>query len=270
MSGGIDDGAGRAPRRTGGRARRNPVAPERRGIIAGSRKRLGMSGNDSKDRGAKAHKHRGPASCSQGLLAGRAPAGAQCAMPDSAVPRFRYNRSRVPRPPRRDPSRHADRRSQCRREGPDPRRGAAVHPALPRQDDHRQVRRQRHDRACAEGRFRPRRRDAEARRDEPGHRPRRRPADRRPAQEDGHRERVPPGHARDRRARDERRRNGAGRAEPGNRRPHQPARRQGRRPHRPGRRVHPRAQDAAEERRQAAARWWTSASSARSSASTRS
>ena len=187
-----------------------------------------------------------------------------------APPRFRYNRPGRPAPcPDLPPARrsHADRRRQRCRQGADPRRGAALHPALPRQDDHRQVRRQRDDRARAQGRLRARRRDAEARRHEPGHRPRRRTADRRPAEEDGHRERVPSGDARHRRARDERRRDGAGRAQPGDRRPHQSARRQGGRPDRPGRRVHPRAEDAAEKRHATAARWSTSASSARSSAS---
>ncbi len=51
--------------------------------------------------------------------------------------------------------------------------------------------------------------------------------------------------------RDERRRDGTGRVEPGDRRPHQPARRQGGRAHRAGRRVHPRPQDAAQVRNQA-------------------
>ena len=70
--------------------------------------------------------------------------------------------------------------------------------------------------------------------------------------------------------RDERRRDGAGRAQPGDRRPHQPARRQGGRPDRPGRRVHPCAQDAAEERHRTRTSSSTSGSSARSSASIRS
>ena len=66
----------------------------------------------------------------------------------------------------------------------------------------------------------------------------------------GIQQRVPPGDARHRRQGDERGRDGAGRAQPGDRRAHQPARRQGGRPDRAGRRVHPRAQDAAEERDQ--------------------
>ena len=115
-------------------------------------------------------------------------------------------------------SRHAPRRRQRRPEGADPRRGAALHPALPRQGHRHQVRRQRDDRACAQGGLRARRRHAEARRHEPGDRPRRRPADRRPAEEDGHRERIPAGDARHRRQGDERRRDGAGRAQPGDRR----------------------------------------------------
>ena len=151
----------------------------------------------------------------------------------------RIRRSPPSAPFRRLPARDGRRRRVRCAEGADPRRGAALHPALPRQDDRREVRRQRDDRAAAEGRVRARRRHAEAGRHEPGDRPRRRAADRRPAEEDGHRERVPAGHARHRRARDERRRDGAGRAQPGDRRPHQPARRQGGRPDRAGRRVHP-------------------------------
>ena len=93
---------------------------------------------------------------------------------------------------------HARRCRQHCAQGADPRRGDAVHPALPRQDHHRQIRWQRDDRAHAEGGLRARRRDAEARRHESRDRARRRPADRRPAEQDGHPERVPPGHARDR------------------------------------------------------------------------
>ena len=67
--------------------------------------------------------------------------------PDLAMRRFRYNRPRGPRLRPARSSRHAHRRRQCRREGADSRRGVAVHPALPRQDDHREVRRQRDGRA---------------------------------------------------------------------------------------------------------------------------
>ena len=47
------------------------------GNLAGSRKRLDMTANDSKDRAATARNHGWPAPCSQGLLAGRTPPGGE-------------------------------------------------------------------------------------------------------------------------------------------------------------------------------------------------
>jgi hypothetical protein len=84
------------------------------------------------------------------------------------------------------------------RSGSDPRRSAALHQALPRQDHRRQVRRQRHDRRTLKQCFRARRRAAQAGRHEPCRRARRRPADRKPAQARRQEGRVHPGHARHR------------------------------------------------------------------------
>ena len=155
-----------------------------------------------------------------------------------------------------------------RRQGAHPRRGAALHPALPRQDHRRQVRRQRHDRRSAEGSFA---RDVVLLKlvgMNPvvvhGGGPQIEQLARAARQEG----RVRAGHARHRRRDHGRGRDGARRpGEQGSRRAHQPGGRQGGRPHRPGRRLHPRAQDAAARRRTTARS--TSARSARSSPSTR-
>src|SRR5207302_11188059 len=85
-----------------------------------------------------------------------------------------------------------------RGEGAHPGRGAALHPALPRQDHRGEVRRQRHERRGAEGWLRTRRSAAQARRHEPGSGARRRAPDRAAARAPGQEGRIRAGHARHR------------------------------------------------------------------------
>ena len=108
-----------------------------------------VPGNDSKVRAAAALTGAARCDLQSGLTRpGGARAAGYFATRTTPWRRFRYNRSRVSRSASSRP-RHADRRRQCRREGADPCGGAALHPALPRQDDHRQVRRQCDDRAAS-------------------------------------------------------------------------------------------------------------------------
>ena len=126
---------------------------------------------------------------------------------------------------------------------PRPRRGAAVHPALRRQDDGRQVRRQRARRHVGPRRPRPVRRGHRAdapRRHAPGRRPRRRPADQRPDEPPRQDHRVPRRAAGHRRRDRRHRPHGADRpGQPAARHGHQPPRQLRRRRQRRGRRADP-------------------------------
>ncbi len=139
-------------------------------------------------------------------------------------------------------------------DGPDPDRGAALHPPLPGRDHGRQVRRRRHDLAAARRAVRQGRRAAQAGRHAADHRARRRPRDHPPDGSARHGAGLRRRPARDRRGDPRGRRHGPGRqGQQGDRRPDQQPRRHRRGPVGTGRPPDPRpGQGAPRPRRQPA------------------